>query len=156
MKEGEEAQKLYEEFTDYCDDQSSELIHAIKTGKADAERQSATIAHNTAKIQGADATIEDLAAKVATNSADAKAAGEIRAAEKKDYDASDADLAETVDMLRRAIGIIEKEMNKGASLMQASSMSAITTALQALLDPNTVNSLNKAKVQALLQSNTEE
>lgn len=58
-------------------------------------------------------------------------------------------------MLRRAIGIIEKEMNKGASLMQSGSMTAITSALQTLLDSNVVNSLNKAKVQALLQSGTD-
>jgi len=68
--EAENAQKLYEEFTSYCDDQSSELIHAIKTGKADAERQSASIAHATAKIQEADSVIEDLAGKVSTNNAD--------------------------------------------------------------------------------------
>jgi len=154
--EAENAQKLYEEFTSYCDDQSSELIHAIKTAKADAERQSATIAHNTAKIQEADSVIEDLAGKVSTNNADLKAATEIRDAEKADFEKSDQDLAETVDMLRRAVGIIEKEMNKGASLMQSGSMTAITSALQTLLDSNVVNSLNKAKVQALLQSNTEE
>merc|ERR550537_1523415 len=58
-------------------------------------------------------------------------------------------------MLRRAISIIEREMNKGSSLMQSDSMSAITNALKALLDSNMVNSLNKAKVQALLQSNTD-
>merc|ERR1719352_1283219 len=55
-------------------------------------------------------------------------------------------------MLRRAISIIEREMNKGSSLMQSDSMSAITNALKALLDSNVVNSMNKAKVQALLQS----
>ena len=153
--EAENGQKLYEEFTSYCDDQSSELIHAIKTGKADAERQSASIAHATAKIQGADSLIEDLAGKVSTNNADLKAATEIRDAEKADFEKSDQDLAETVDMLRRAVGIIEKEMNKGASLMQSGSMTAITSALQTLLDSNVVNSLNKAKVQALLQSNTD-
>ena len=153
--EAENGQKLYEEFTSYCDDQSSELIHAIKTGKADAERQSASIAHATAKIQEAVSVIEDLAGKVSTNNADLKAATEIRDAEKADFEKSDQDLAETVDMLRRAVGIIEKEMNKGASLMQSGSMTAITSALQTLLDSNVVNSLNKAKVQALLQSNTD-
>merc|ERR1719253_500149 len=118
MKEGEGAQKLYEEFTDYCDDQSKELMYSIKTGKSDAERQSATIAKATAGIQSADASIEELSAAIATNEADLKAATEIREQEKKDFDASDADLGETVDMLRRAVAIIEREMNKGASFVQ--------------------------------------
>ena len=154
VAEGENGQKLYEEFTSYCDDQSTELIHAIKTGKGDAERQSATIAHATAKIQEAESQIADLAGQASTNGQDLTAATEIRTAEKKTFDAADADLAQTVDMLRRAVSIIEKEMNKG-SFIQASSMSGITGALQALLDSNTVNSMNKAKVQALLQSTTD-
>jgi len=154
VKEGETAQKLYEEFTDYCDDNSKELIFSIKTGKAEAERQTAAIAHAAAKIQEAESVIEDLAAKSSTNSADLKAATEIRDAEKAEFEKSDADLGETVDMLRRAISIIEREMNKGSSLVQTD-MSAITDALQSLLNANTVNSMNKAKVQALLQSQTD-
>merc|ERR1719420_303370 len=64
----------------------------------------------------------------------------------------DADLAETVDMLTRAIGIIERELAKTGSFIQGDSMKKVTDALQGLMDAASVNSMDKAKVQALLQS----
>merc|ERR1719454_1842377 len=71
-----------------------------------------------------------------------------------DFVKMDADLAETVDMLGRAIGIIEREMKKHA-FVQGGSMQKVTDALQGLLNAASVNSLDKAKVQALLQSQSE-
>merc|ERR1719454_2000457 len=71
-----------------------------------------------------------------------------------DFVKMDADLAETIDMLGRAIGIIEREMKKHA-FVQGGSMQKVTDALQGLLDAASVNSLDKAKVQALLQSQSE-
>merc|ERR550537_1907056 len=54
-------------------------------------------------------------------------------------------------MLRRAAAIIEREM-KGGSFLQSDSMSKITDALQTLVSAQSVTSLDKSKVQALLQS----
>jgi hypothetical protein len=54
-------------------------------------------------------------------------------------------------MLRRAAAIIEREM-KGGSFLQSDSMSKITDALQTLVTAHSVTSLDKSKVQALLQS----
>merc|ERR1719454_1156468 len=71
-----------------------------------------------------------------------------------DFVKMDADLAETIDMLGRAIGIIEREMKKHA-FVQGGSMQKVTDALQGLLNAASVNSLDKAKVQALLQSQSE-
>merc|ERR1719262_2165022 len=66
----------------------------------------------------------------------------------------DADLAETVDMLTRAIGIIEREMSKH-SFVQAGGMDKVVDALNGLLNAASVNALDKVKVQALLQSQSE-
>merc|ERR1719426_600979 len=56
-----------------------------------------------------------------------------------------------IDMLSRAIGIIEPEMAKH-SFMQSDSMQKVADALQGILNAASVNSADKAKVQALLQS----
>merc|ERR1719426_400705 len=60
-----------------------------------------------------------------------------------------------IDMLSRAIGIIEREMAKH-SFIQGNSMQKGTDALQGLLNAASVNSADKAKVQALLQSQSED
>merc|ERR550537_1407335 len=59
-------------------------------------------------------------------------------------------------MLRRAVAIIEREMNKGSSLLQSQGMSNIESALQTILDAHTVSSTDKAKVQALMQTDSDD
>ena len=78
MKEGETEAKLYEEFTDFCNDESKETQFAIKTGKGASERASAAIADETAKIGAAEAKIDELSTTIATNEKDLAAATEIR------------------------------------------------------------------------------
>ena len=78
MKEGETEAKLYEEFTDFCNDESKETQFEIKTGKGASERASATIADETAKIGAAEAKIDELSTTIATNEKDLAAATEIR------------------------------------------------------------------------------
>merc|ERR1719262_528422 len=63
----------------------------------------------------------------------------------------DADLAETVDMLGRAIGIIEREMSKHA-FVQSGGMDKVVDALNGLLNAASVNAMDKARVTALLQA----
>jgi len=155
VKEGETESKLYEEFTDYCNDESKETQFAIKTGKSDSERAAATVADETAKIGAAEAKIDELSTTIATNEKDLAAATEIRDKEHADFVKMDADLAETIDMLSRAIGIIEREMAKH-SFIQGDSMQKVADALQGLLNAASVNSADKAKVQALLQSQSED
>jgi len=157
VKEGETEAKLYEEFTDFCNDESKETQFEIKTGKGASERASAAVADETAKIGAAEAEIEELSTGIATNEKDLAAATEIRDKEHADFLKMDADLAETVDMLTRAIGIIEREMAKTGSFIQgdSESMKKVTDALQGLLDSASVNVMDKVQVQALLQSQSE-
>merc|ERR1719421_1954220 len=154
VKEGEAEAKLYEEFTDFCNDESKETAFEIKTGKGASERASAAIADEAAKIGAAEAKIEELSSTIATNEKDLAAATEIREKEHADFLKMDADLAETVDMLTRAIGIIEREMAKTGSFIQgdSESMKKVTDALQGLLDSASVNVMDKVQVQALLQA----
>merc|ERR1740138_335451 len=123
-----------------------------KIVKGASERASATIADETAKIGAAEAKIDELSTTIATNEKDLGAATEIREKEHADFLKMDADLAETVDMLTRAIGIIERELAKTGSFIQSDSMKKVTDALEGLMDAASVNSLDKSKVQALLQS----
>jgi len=155
IKDGEETQKLYEEFTDFCKDTSKDTQFELKTSKSDAERFAATVADKEAEISALETKIGELSTTIATNSKDLEAATEIRKKEKADYDTADAELAETVDMLRRAIAILEKEMSK-TGFLQTSSMSKVKDALSALvmaegITVRGVSGADAARLAALLQ-----
>jgi len=153
IKDGEETQKLYEEFTDFCKDTSKDTQFELKTSKSDAERYGATVADKEAEISALETKIGELSTTIATNSKDLEAATEIRKKEKADYDTADAELAETVDMLRRAIAILEKEMSK-TGFLQTSSMDKVKDALSALVMAEGVRGVSgadAARLAALLQ-----
>jgi len=153
IKDGEETQKLYEQFTDFCKDTSKDTQFELKTSKSDAERFAATAADKEAEITALETKIGELSTTIATNSKDLAAATKIRKTEKADYDTADAELAETVDMLRRAIAILEKEMSK-TGFLQTNSMSKVRDALSALVMAEGVRGVSgadAARLAALLQ-----
>merc|ERR1719169_86485 len=97
IKEGEVAQKEYDEFAEWCEEESKNLQFEIKTGKAEAEELTATIDKATSDIKALDEKIEELAATIATAEADLKAATTIRDKEHADFVTEEADMVDTVD-----------------------------------------------------------
>merc|ERR1719498_167912 len=78
IKEGEVAQKTYTEFSERCEDRSRNLGFEIKDGKAEVAEETATIESATSSIASYNAKIEELANGISVDSADLKAATEIR------------------------------------------------------------------------------
>merc|ERR1719405_24252 len=74
IKEGEEVQKTYEEFSEWCEERSKEVMFEIKTGKGEVESLEATIEKEGANIQTQTSAIEELAGEIATDEADLAAA----------------------------------------------------------------------------------
>merc|ERR1719230_1829041 len=112
LKEGAEAQKVYEEFAEYCEDRSKDLGFEIMTGKSEVADLTAAIDSETGKINALEAKIEETAAAITVDEKDLKAATEIREKEAADFKATEAELSETIDVLERAIAILEREMAK--------------------------------------------
>jgi len=154
--EGEDAQKTYEEFAEWCEETSKNVKFEIKTGKNEVASLKATIEKDTANIQTQVSTIEDLAANIATDEADLKAATEIRDKENADFSAQETDLVETIDIVERAIGIIEKEMNGGAAMVQLKKATSVVDALKAMVDAQSLSSADSKKLAALVQSSSDE
>ena len=157
IKDGEETEKLYEEFTDYCKGTSKDTQFAIKTGKADAERFTATAEETAAEITELETKIGELSDTIASNGKDLKAATAIREKEKADFNAADAELTETIGMLRRAIAIIEKNMS--GAFLQTGGMQKVADALGAIVNAAGVRGVSPqdaARLQALLQSQDED
>merc|ERR1719198_1696104 len=122
--EGEDAQKVYDEFAEFCEDRSRELGFEIKTAKGEVKDLEAKIEKETATAESLTAKIEELASSISVDEADLKAATEIRAEEEAAFNANRAELTDVISTLQRAISILEKEMAKSgasASMMQLKS-----------------------------------
>merc|ERR1719199_981313 len=89
----------------------------VKEGKNEVAEQSATIESSTANIASLNAKVEELADALSVDEGDLAAATKIRNTESADFKATEKDLVETVDILERAILILEKEMKKGGAAM---------------------------------------
>merc|ERR1719478_759283 len=160
--EGEAAQKLYEEFAEFCEDEAKQKQFEIKTGEAQKEELEATIAKASSDIDAADAAIGDLSQGIATNEKDLKDATVIREKEHGDFLTEEKDLEETIDMLGRAIGILEQEMSKhdaAAALLQqpqaqdgSTPIENLLSALQTLVQASSLSALDGQKLTALVQA----
>merc|ERR550514_902618 len=90
--EGNDAQKVYDEFAEFCEDRSRELGFEIKTGKAEVKDLEAAIAKEKATQDSLNAKIEELSAAIATDEADLKAATTIRDKEQATFEAKEKEL----------------------------------------------------------------
>jgi len=152
--QGAEAQKMYDEFAEMCEDRSRELHNEIKTGKATVGDLTATIEKASADITVFEEKIEDLAGAISEDEADLKKATEIRAKEHADFSAESKELTSTINTIARATGIVEKEMAGGASLAQMQHVQSVTQALSAMVDAQSINSADGANLMATLQSSS--
>jgi len=154
IAEGQAAQKIYDEFAEWCEEESKNLQFEIKTAKGEAEDLQSTIDKCVSDIKAGDDKIGQLAADIAQAEKDLEDATVIRESENKDFMAEEAELIDTVDALERAIGILEKEMAKtaGASLMQLRNANSIVEALKVLMTASSIRTSDKARLTALIQS----
>jgi len=157
LLDGEIEQKQYEKFTEFCQDDATTKQYAIKNGKAKVEDLKAVIEKSSADILDAESTIADLAKTVATNQKDLSAATEVRDSERADYEAADKEFDDTIDMVGRAIGILEKEL-RGGSFAQVSkgATKELTAALTVIMQASVFNEQDQSKLQSLIQSSDDD
>jgi len=151
--EGEAAQKVYEEFAEWCEDSSKDLGFEIKTAKAEVADLKATIAKETARSDALDTKIGELGSDIATDEADLKAATEIRDKEHAVFAAEQKELSTVIDMLQRAISVIEKEMG-GASFAQVASATNLEMALSAMVKASGISAMDAQGIMGLAQTSS--
>jgi|Transcript_13907 DNA repair exonuclease SbcCD ATPase subunit len=157
LGEGKDAQKVYDEYSEFCEDRSRNVGFEIKTGKSEVSELQATIEKESATAASLTAKIEDLASAISVDEADLKSATEIRTKEQAAFEAEEKELLEVINTLERAISIVKKEMAKGgASMMQLKSAANVAQALTIMVDAASLNSESAAKLNAFLQNSQED
>jgi len=79
--EGREAQTIYNQFAEMCEDRSRDLHNEIKTGKATVSELTATIEKASADNTVLEEKVSDFASSISEDEADLKKATEMRAKE---------------------------------------------------------------------------
>merc|ERR1719345_32111 len=110
MKDGEAEEKAYKDYFEWCDDAAKESGFVLKTESTKKEKLDATIQKAKSDAEDASEIIAEKAAVISADESDLKAATSIRDKENKDFAAEEAELMPAIDMLGRAITIIEREM----------------------------------------------
>merc|ERR1719310_1614550 len=153
IAEGETAQKEYDSFAEWCEDRNANVDFEIKTGKSEIASLKATIEEETALASALDTKIEELAASIATDTADLQAATEIRNKENSDFATEEKELVEVVDTLKRAIAILEREMAKGgAAMVQLKQAQTVFAALKTMVDASMFSQADAKQLTAFVQS----
>jgi len=152
IKEGEAAQAEYAQYTEWCEDRSRNLGFEIKTGTSGVEELKAAIAQEVSTSAALSTKVEELAAGIATDTADLKAATQIRGKEATDFSAEEKELVETIDILNRAIRILERQMKGGASMLQVKDANNLAHALSALVEASVIGTSDASHLSAFIQA----
>jgi len=150
--EGEEAQKVYDDYAEWCEDTAKNSQFEIKTGKATSEDLKASIGEEATRQETLTAKIGELAESIATDEADLTAATQIREKEFGDFSSEEKELVEVIDTLGRAVGILEKEAAGGASMLQLQNAGGVVQALNTIVQASLLSSADGARLTALVQS----
>jgi predicted nucleic acid-binding Zn-ribbon protein len=154
ISEGEKSQKVYEEFSEWCEERNKNLAYDIKTGKADVVELKATISEEAAIIESLTTKAEDLAQQIATDEADLKAATFIREKESAAFAAEKYELDDIIDTLQRAIQILEKHAS--AALLQSKGTANMVKALSSMVQASGFSSADADRLTALVQQNQDQ
>lgn len=152
IAKGEKTQSLYNEVSSYCRRRSQELHADIKASKAQAKNLNAIIEKAADSSESISTKIEELSSSISTDEGDLTASAKLRARDASDFAAADADLVETIGTIERAIGILEKDAKKGASLVQARGAQNLAQALSAMVEAEALHGADAQRLAALAQS----
>jgi hypothetical protein len=152
--QGEAESKAYKEYVEWCDDAAANVKFEIKTATSKKEELEATIAKTTTDAAASASQIEDLAAAITADGTELKEATAVRKRESDDFAASEAELVESVDILGRAINIIERESAKNPALMQqvnSGDMGKLMESLKVVVTAAAFSTSDRSHLMALVQ-----
>jgi len=155
MSEGEGEEKAYKEFFEWCDDAAKNKQNEVKTATSAKAKLEATIAKAKSDQEEATEVIAKQVADIAQDESDLKDATLIREKDHADFAAAEAELMEGVDMLERAIGIIERNM-KGSALLQqpidTATVESLLKGVSVVIDAAAFSGDDKQKLLGLIQN----
>jgi peptidoglycan hydrolase CwlO-like protein len=159
QKEDAEADKAYEEYTEYCKMGVKDLGFEITTAEGEIEDLTATIEKSKADLVSETTRIEDLASDIAEADSELKAATAIRANESAEFTAAEKELVDVIDTLNRAVNVLQRKLGKSALVQQkvdTQNVASLLRSLEAVVDAAALPVNDKRKLMALAQNSAED
>jgi hypothetical protein len=156
--EGEAEAKAFNDYVEWCDEAAANLHNEIKTGGEKKEELDATISKCKADIEAASVKIEDLSGAISADEKELKEATAIRTKEVAVFEASEKELVDAIDTLDRAVGILQKEMEKSpASFAQVdtTNLNSVIKGLGAVINAASFSGEDQEKLMALVQQKSD-
>jgi len=155
--EGEAEAKAFGDYVEWCDNAAANLHNEIKTGASKKEELEATISKCNADIEACSVKIEDLSGAISADEKELKEATAVRTKEVATFESAEAELVDAIDTLGRAVGILQKEMAKGAALAQVDtrSLDSVIKGLSAVINAASFSSADQTKLTALVQQQSQ-
>jgi len=144
-----------DEYSKWCDEEANQKEDAITSGKRTINDLAASIQDADARIAELSSEIEELAGRISTAEKDLSSATGIRENENGAFVKTEKELTDTVDSLSRATAVL----SRGQTFLQSSGKAELakyTNGLKAIVQASWVNSKQKAVVQSLIQSTSED
>merc|ERR1719197_1984567 len=147
---------MMEEYTKWCDEEENEKEDAITSHKRTIGDLEAEISDASARISELGTEVEELAGKISGAESELAEATKLREEEKAAFAASETELVDTVDGLERALVVLKRGQTSFLQARDQDALKKMTMSLSKIIEANWVNKKDKATIQSLLQSNSEE
>merc|ERR1719197_1707024 len=147
---------MMEEYTKWCDEEENEKEDAITSHKRTIGDLEAEISDASARISELGTEVEELAGKISGAESELAEATKLREEEKAAFAASETELVDTVDGLERALVVLKRGQTSFLQARDQDALKKMTMSLSKIIEANWVNQKDKAAIQSLLQSNSEE
>jgi hypothetical protein len=158
-KEGKADEKVYQEYSKWCEDTTDNLNFVIKRGVAKGNELKAIITKRSANIAALNDKIEELAASLAVDEKEFNEANGVRTREASDFAASEKELLDGIGTLGRAASIIQREMQKNPTAfaqVDTSNVDKVLKAMNAVIDAASFPVTDQKKLAALMQAQQED
>jgi hypothetical protein len=152
--------KAMDEYSSFCDDETTEKNYAIKDAGKAINGYKAVIEDTTGQSTEMASEIESSGAQASSKESELKSATEVRDNENADFKAAEKELVESVDTLGRAIVIIKREMSfvqtgKSNNVNVAKKLAALSGALSTVIEASWMPEASKSKMEAFMATGTE-
>lgn len=150
--------KQMEEYMQFCDDQSTDKVFAIKTASRQIQDLKATIEESSAIMIEMSDEVATLGTTIAAKEKELAEATSIRKGEHEDFKVTEKELAESVDQLARAIVQVKKGMSlaqgKGIRMraaMPAKQMKKLVSTLESIVESAMLTGQQRRRLKSFLQ-----
>lgn len=156
-KEAFEAEEAVKEQELYCERRASDLGYSIQTNKNAKEELEARISKAEGKIETVEDSIQEVLSGLQSNEANLESSKSLRSKEKAQFSTAQQNLMDTMESMKKAVGVLESEAAKGqsSSLLEVQKAPDVLAAIDAMVSSAMIGAADADGLTAFMQNSEE-